>query len=231
VNGATRATLIGLVGVLLVRLSLQGTFQRYVRSGMGPWLALAGTALLVVAVATFWRSRAGDAPDDHDHDHGGRAVAWLLVAPVLVLLLVAPPALGSYALGRTGQAVSVEGGSTAFATLDPGAAPLDMTLLEFDQRAFEGDHQGASFGGATVALTGFVAPADGEGFVVARFLIACCAADALAASAHVVGWDGPAPETDTWVIVTGRFEPGGGDTPRLRAETVTPIDEPVDPYE
>ena len=55
-NGATRATLIGLVGVLLVRLSLQGTFQRYVRSGMGPWLALAGIALLVVAIATFWLS-------------------------------------------------------------------------------------------------------------------------------------------------------------------------------
>jgi uncharacterized repeat protein (TIGR03943 family) len=231
VTGATRATLIGLIGVVLVRLSLQGTFQRYVKSGMGPWLAVAGAALLVVAVAAFWRSRAGDGPDDHDHDHGGRWVAWLLVAPVLVLLLIAPPALGSFALGRTGQAVSVEGGTTAFATLESGAAPREMTLLEFDQRALEGDAQGESFGGATVAVTGFVAPADGEGFVVARFLIACCAADALAASAHVVGWEGPPPATDSWVIVTGRFEPGGGDTPRLRAETVTPIDEPADPYE
>lgn len=228
---ATRATLLGLVGVLLVRLSLQGTFQQYVKSGMGPWLAVAGIALLAVAAATFWRGRAGDEPDDHDHDHGGRGVAWLLIAPVLVLLLVAPPALGSFALDRTGRAVSIEGGTTAFAILQPGAAPQDMTLLEFDQRALEGDGQGASFGGATVALTGFVAPADGEGFVVARFLIACCAADALAASAHVIGWEGPAPETDTWVIVTGRFEPGGGDTPRLRAETVTPIDEPTEPYE
>ena len=54
-----------------------------------------------------------------------------------------------------------------FARLDPQAGPHQMSMLEFDQRAFEGTG-GASFNGATVRLVGFVAPADGEGFLVAR---------------------------------------------------------------
>ena len=35
------------------------------------------------------------------------ATPWLLLAPVLALLLIAPGALGSYSLGRTGSAVNV----------------------------------------------------------------------------------------------------------------------------
>jgi hypothetical protein len=67
-----------------------------------------------------------------------------------------------------------------------------MSLLEFNQRAFEGT-DGASFNGATVRIIGFVAPTTADGFVVARYSIACCAADALAATALVSGWDRPGP--------------------------------------
>jgi uncharacterized repeat protein (TIGR03943 family) len=103
-------------------------------------------------------------------------------------------------------------------------------LVEFDQRAFEGT-DGASFNGARVRLVGFVAPAEGDGFLVARYSIACCAADALAATAHVVGWNGPVPGRDTWVEVEGTFERGGAVNPRFAAVSVTPIPEPNDPYE
>ncbi|HEX6245842.1 MAG TPA: hypothetical protein VFZ61_33185, partial [Polyangiales bacterium] len=51
-----------------------------------------------------------DHDHDHDHDHGHGhdhghhepRVGWLLILPVLGLLLVAPPALGSYAAGQAG---------------------------------------------------------------------------------------------------------------------------------
>ena len=62
-------------------------------------------------------------------------------------------------------------------------------------------------------------------------MIACCAADALAATAHVTGWNGPTPARDTWVEVEGIFEPGGEVNPRLVTTSVTPIPEPDDPYE
>jgi uncharacterized repeat protein (TIGR03943 family) len=223
------ATLTAVIGVLLTRLALGGTFRRYVQPGMGLWLAIAGVLLILLGVIVLWRHRHGK--DDHSaHEHGGERVAWLLLAPVLTLLLIAPGALGAYSLGRTGSAVTVRSGGGVYAPLDPQAGPHQMSLLEFNQRAFEGT-DGASFNGATVRLIGFVAPAEPDGFLVARYSIACCAADALAATAHLVGWDGPTPARDTWVEVEGTFESGGEVNPRLVATSVTPIPEPGDPYE
>lgn len=228
-NSDAGAALTAVIGVLLARLALEGTFRRYVRPGMGPWLAVAGLLLALLGVVVLWRHRRGD--DDHsDHEHGGESVAWLLVAPVLALLLIAPKALGAYSLGHTGSAVKVSSGGGVFAPLDPQSGPHEMSMLEFDQRAFEGSG-GASFNGATVRLVGFVAPADGGGFLVARYSIACCAADALAATAQIMNWDGPTPARDTWVEVEGTFEPGGEVNPRLVTTSVTEIREPNDPYE
>jgi uncharacterized repeat protein (TIGR03943 family) len=157
-------------------------------------------------------------------------VAWLLLAPVLTLLLIAPRPLGAFSLDRTGAAATIKSGGGVYAPLDPAGAPHQISLLEFDQRAFEGTN-GASFNGSTVRLVGFVAPAQGDGFLVARYSIACCAADALAATANVVGWDGPVPARDVWVAVEGRFEPGNEVNPRLVATSVAPIPTPDDPYE
>jgi uncharacterized repeat protein (TIGR03943 family) len=177
----------------------------------------------------LWRHRRGE--DDHSaHEHGGEQVAWLLLAPVLALLLVAPGALGAFALTRTGSAVTVKPGGGVFAPLDPSGGPHELSLLEFDQRAFEGT-DGASFNGSTVRIVGFVGPTTSDGFIVARYSIACCAADALAATALVTGWDGSVPARDAWVAVEGRFEPGDEVNPRLVAASVTAIPTPDDPYE
>ena len=51
---------------------------------------------------------------------------------------------------------------------------------------------------------------------MARYSIACCAADALAATALVTGWAGPVLVRDSWVEVEGRFEPGDEVNPSPR---------------
>ena len=106
-----------------------------------------------------------------------------------------------------------------------------MSLLEFDQRAFEGT-DGASFNGATVRLVGFVGPAKADGFLVARYSIACCAADALAATAHVdrLGRARFRPATPG-SRSRARFEPGGEVEPAARRGVGDPIPTPDDPYE
>jgi uncharacterized repeat protein (TIGR03943 family) len=106
---------------------------------------------------------------------------------------------------------------------------VTRTLLEFGQRALERD--GESFDGASVRLTGFVAGRDGDGFRLARYQIACCAADAAPVVIRVIGVHGSLPAPDQWVTVTGRFQPGGGDLPVLAATTVAPIPPPDEPYE
>jgi uncharacterized repeat protein (TIGR03943 family) len=218
------------VGALLVRLSLTDTYARYVRVEMGVWLLVAG--ILLAAAGTAGVVRALIRPqetvslDEHHHGHTER-VGWLLLAPVVALLMVSPPALGSYGVDRS--TVVVASGGHTFDPL-PAGGTVAMTLLEYDQRT--ADNHGASFGTTLVQVTGFVARTDdGAGFRLARYQIACCAADAVAAVVRVVGVAGDKPGRDAWVTVTGTFRRSGDDIPELVASSIREIPAPVDPYE
>lgn len=224
---AAGGTISVLVGTVLLRLTVTGTYQRYVRVGMGPWLVVAGVVVIILGVTTLVHALRGRAVDD-PHEHGDdQRIAWLLLAPIATLLLVAPPALGSYGVDR-GAKVDVRAGVSPFEPLTPGAEPIAMTLLEFNQRAF--DRDGESFAGATVQLTGFVADEE-EDFRLARYQIACCAADAAPVVVKVIGATGNPPQRDQWVTVTGTFRPGDNEVPELLAANVVEVTEPTDPYE
>jgi uncharacterized repeat protein (TIGR03943 family) len=221
-----------LLGTVLLRLTFTGMYRRYVRVGMGPWLAIAGVAILILGAVTLWRAlrtdRAADpSAGDHDH-HDDLRIGWLLLAPIAALLLVAPPTLGSFGIDR-GGVVDVRPGASVFEPLIPGEEPTSMSLLEFGQRAV--DHAGASFNGATVRLTGFVAAVEGDGFLLARYQIACCAADAAPVVVRVTGVYGDAPPRDRWVTVTGSHAPSDQGAPSIAATSVALIPTPDDPYE
>ncbi len=241
---AAGGTITVLAGTVLLRLTLTGTYTRYVRAGMGPWLAIAGVLVIGLGVVTLVRALrrrsgpvggAGHAAahgDAHGRDgeaHGG-GMGWLLLAPIAALLLVAPPTLGSYGVDR-GAAVDVRSGGRVFDPVDSSGGPVPMSLLEFSQRAV--DRGGESLDGATVELTGFVATDDGngEGFRLARYQIACCAADAAPVVVRVTGIQGAEPTPDQWVTVAGSFSTGRSAVPVLAATSVQAITAPDDPYE
>jgi uncharacterized repeat protein (TIGR03943 family) len=228
-----RATTVLLVGAVMVRLALTGSYAKYVKTGMGGVLLVAGILLVVlglvgvVRVLGFAPGRGGTTDHGHDHAHGDRA-GWLLLVPILALLLVTPPALGSFGVGRS-AAVDVRSAGRTFDPL-PAGRTVPMTLLEFDERA--ADHGGASFGATPVRLTGFVSNArDRGGFRIARYQIACCAADAVAAVVRVTGTAGNAPARDHWVTVTGTFQRAADGVPELRATSLAEVTAPRDPYE
>jgi uncharacterized repeat protein (TIGR03943 family) len=227
---AAGATITLLVGAVLLRLSLTGTYRRYVREGMGPWLTVAGVVVVVLGAVALIRVLRGEAgADAHGHDdHVAERVGWLLLAPIAALLLVAPPTLGAFGVGRA-PAVDIRAGASTFEPLTAGAGPRPMTLLEFGQRAF--DHGGDSFNDVPVELTGFVAGADDGGFRLARYQIGCCAADAAPVVIRVVGVVGAPPPRDQWMAVTGVFHDGGGDVPEISATSIVEIPAPDDPYE
>jgi uncharacterized repeat protein (TIGR03943 family) len=226
---AAGGTISLLVGAVLLRLTVTGTYRRYVRVEMGPWLALAGAVVVALGVVTLLRAIRRDRfVDAHGHHAEEERIGWLLLAPIAALLLVAPPTLGSYGVGRA-AAVNIRAGAPVFERLKPDGSPAVMTLLEFGQRAFE--RNGASFNGVPIRLTGFVAGAEPGGFRLARYQIACCAADAAPVVIRVEGVHGDVPVLDEWVTVTGRFMRSRGGVPRLAATTVTPIVPPDEPYE
>jgi uncharacterized repeat protein (TIGR03943 family) len=229
VVSAAGGTISLLIGAVLLRLTFTDTYSRYVRVGMGPWLAVAGLAVFLLGLATLIRAlRRPSAADADAHDHRSDRVGWLLLVPIAALLLVAPPTLGSYGVGR-GVTVDVRAGAPVFHDLRADAEPIPMTLLEFGQRAFERD--GASMNGVEVELTGFVAETEEDSFQLARYQIACCAADATPVVVRVTGVFGDVPPRDRWVTVTGVFEAGGDPIPRLAATVVRAIPPPNDPYE
>jgi uncharacterized repeat protein (TIGR03943 family) len=227
---AAGGTISLLVGAVLLRLTVTDTYRRYVRPEMGFWLAIAGIAVIALGLVTLlWSLRASGDDDEHEHDdEHGIGVGWLLLAPIAALLLVAPPTLGSYGVGRAAT-VKIRSGEGAFRPLSESTTPRQMTLTEFSQRAYERD--GASFNGRPVELTGFVAGPEAGGFKLARYQIACCAADAAPVVVRIVGTSGDPPPRDQWVTVTGTFRAGGDEVPELTATSLAEISAPNDPYE
>jgi uncharacterized repeat protein (TIGR03943 family) len=239
----TRSLLLVVLGAMAVWLWRSGQALNYVRPGLVPLVGAAGLVLLVLGLlpplGLLGASRAGQSPDsvgDQDqHHHGGR-VGWLLLVPVLVVMLVQPAALGSYAVSSR-TVVPGSGGDGQFPPLSaPVRGAVPMSMAEFVTRAVR--DPGRSLSGVRVRLTGFVAPAEGgSGYRLTRFVIFCCAADAEALQAVVHG-DATPRARDQWLEVEGTWQPRPAAVddpspppPVLDADVVRPIAPPRPPYE
>jgi uncharacterized repeat protein (TIGR03943 family) len=236
----TRSLLLVVLGATAVWLWWSGQALNYVRPGLAPWLGVGGVVvgllgllppLGLLAQETTQADRQGG-----HHQHRGR-VGWLLLMPVLVVILVQPTALGSYAV--SGRATVPGGGDSGF---DPLAAPVrgavPMSMAEFVTRAVR--DPGQSLAGVRVRLVGFVAPSEGKegGYRLTRFVIFCCAADAEALQTVVRG-DATPRARDQWLEVEGTWlprPPGAEDDPSppppaLHADQVRPVAPARPPYE
>jgi uncharacterized repeat protein (TIGR03943 family) len=237
VNKQAQAVILLLVGGAVLRASLSGQYLNYVKPGLQPYLVTAGAILVLAGAFTLWYELRGhkagaDDDDGHGHAHGGPKVAWLLLAPVLGLLLFAPPALGSYAAGRSGSAVTAR---SEYAPL-PAGDPLTLTMLDYASRAvFD---KGVSLGERRIQLTGFAMRGPQDQWLLARMMVSCCAADARPVK---VALDGELPEglaDQQWVRVTGKYsgreitdDVNGEAIPFISVSDVTLIPVPQEQYE
>ena len=173
-NKETQSIVTGLLGGLLVSITVSGRYTDYVKPGFKPMLLSAGIVLIAVGVISLvlalradskahaLATAEGDGPADDAHDddvahaghqHSTRA-PWLVMLPVLVLLFVAPPALGSDTLTRgitcgtpPPDGTLCEPPDRAMAPLPAG--PVDLTMTEFigavavRRRLLDGEHRRA----------------------------------------------------------------------------------------
>jgi uncharacterized repeat protein (TIGR03943 family) len=156
-------------------------------------------------------------------------VFGLMVVPVLLVLALPPATLGSYSAGkRTGFANA----GIATSVGDVGTGELSLIDVAAAQTTKEGEAALAKRAGETVDLVGFVirypdTPA-GE-FLLTRYIVTCCVADATIAQVRVVNVPPGTFAANAWVDVTGAIYPLGREV-IVNATSVTSVPRPEQPY-
>jgi uncharacterized repeat protein (TIGR03943 family) len=240
-----RSYLALLLGAAMLRLVTSGSFRWFVSPRMRIPLAAAAVALIAISFVSILGGRRSTGPlsDEHHHErhhderHGAQAmrVGWLLFLPLIVLVGINPTALDASSAGRFRDAAP-QRPSLVLPPLD--ATVNEMTIARFQSYAL---YDADQLAGRPITLTGFVVDDDefaADGFVLTRFMIACCAADAYVLQIAIRP-TASLPE-DTWVQVTGTWvEPPGGTYPAagtfMIELTPTSVEvlpaAPDDPYE
>ncbi len=241
----TQGALVLSVGAICLRLGFTGEFLSYLDGRMRLPLMISGAAMVVLGAVTVLRAREVDDGTERagapgrDHEHHGPWAGFLLLVPVLTIILAAPVPLGADAARRDRSETPARSSQTGFAPLPSRRdGAVDLGVGEFVQRAYFDTEDGMD--GVPIRLVGFVVTdADiSDGYLLTRFQIRCCAADALPVQVHVRGLDGPPPQDDTWVEVVGDWVPpgelgaqGSRRSAVLDVTTQVVVPPPVSPYE
>ncbi len=219
------STLLIALAALTVRLLVTGEYLIYVRPAMAPFLAATAGLLAVLAGWTLRTVYRRKASRQLERAHLP-VVAWLLLWPVMVVLVVAPDSLGAFTASRTEPAPPPPN-AAGFVSL-PAGDPLGVPLEVYVERASYGGT--STLEGRRFSVLGFVShPKQPGSWYLTRLMLRCCAADALPLQIRAVG---AAPqEADVWLVVTGTYLPNGPDRiPQLQVEAVEPAARPTRPY-
>jgi putative membrane protein len=229
-----------LMAIFFVQKLYSGTLFYYV----GPrfsWLVPVAAAVLIALAGSFnlaRRSAAQDHDADHAHEHDhATASLWplaIVALPLVLGALVPAKPLGASAAANRGISTDYAVPADERGTL-LSVAPGSRTVLDW-ARAMSANPDPAAMDGQQADVVGFVyrdprfAP---DQFMVARFAITCCVADATAIGVVVQSAGAAGLAANSWVRVTGAFEAGKlGDAglPVLVAADVTPVQPLEQPY-
>ncbi|MET7692699.1 TIGR03943 family protein [Streptomyces sp. NPDC005483] len=250
-NRQAQSAVLFVLGAALLHAGLTDLYLRYVKAGLRPLVLAAGVVLIATALATAWyewRARPKEQgredeqehedKQDHGHGHGQEhahrepRVSWLLVLPLFALILVAPPALGSYSAMRTGTALQQSYGYMKL----PKSGPLRLGLADYAGRAVY--EHGRGLAGRQITITGFVALDHSGAPYLVRMALNCCAADAQPVKVGLTGQIPPVLKPDGWLQVTGTYTAkrtkdtvNGGPIPYLDITEAKPVPTPHDPYD
>jgi uncharacterized repeat protein (TIGR03943 family) len=191
------------------------------------WVVPAGAILLtIVFVGRLASVRVERVEPIRPRDSWTLAV---IAIPVVILLALPRASLGTFAVSRRASLSSsgFSGGDTIPATGDLSFVHVGGALINRDtMRAL------VARAGSESSFTGFVDRQPGEPadeFLLSRFLISCCIADALSIQVRVVNAPPGELKPDDWVRATGKLYPLGREV-ILDATEVVKVPKPEHPY-
>ena len=258
VQAALKGLLLLGLGIFLLTRITSGTLNFYI-SQRFDWLTIAAVlGLFVVGGSYRYLLREGGhtsagsddtAPrpsgeaeslaedDNHHHSHTLGWSGFLLISlPIILGLLVPPRPLGVAALqNREISAGALDSVLPAAVRSSRVQESSERTILDWVLAFHEGERPAET---DTADVIGFVYLDDASDevqFTLTRFVVGCCAADAMAVglpvslAADLSSEDGL--EEGQWVRVVGQFStPAGNALPVLMAEQLEAVPEPNQPY-
>ena len=238
---AMRAAVVLAMASVLAMRYLDGSLGYFINLRYG-WLTVVAMSCLVLLAAALLAAvlkRAGRGTDERV------PMPWmgaaLLAVPVL-LALIPPRPLGTDAMATRALqigSVPATAGLRSTSELEVGAADAPRTVLDwlvlFDQETVGGGDL-SRFVGESARIRGFVYRDErfpAGTFMVSRFLLSCCAADAAPIGLAVRWPDADFLDDDAWVWVSGEFSVEtflGERMPVLVGAEVVAAEQPPQPY-
>jgi uncharacterized repeat protein (TIGR03943 family) len=227
-----QANILIALSLFLLQATLRGQLGLYIhqRFQFLTYLAIAGLFLigLVALFASFHR------PSSPGHYHNPSAFELALLSlPVLIGLLIPVKPLGAAAIESKG--INTALGNQPGETIAFEPAADERNILDWN-RIFNSEQDLSPYLGENAKVTGFIYhdPRLPKGqFLVSRFILVCCAADAFAIG-MVVSWPDAADLVqDAWVKVSGPVqttEIDGQRLPLIQAEKVEGVEKPDNFY-
>jgi uncharacterized repeat protein (TIGR03943 family) len=191
------------------------------------WVVPVAAVLLTAATAGRLASARSSRPEPLERRELGVIVA--MIAPVIVLTVLPPATLGSYSTG-TRAAVSTSRFSAS--PSDIASGELSLVDVAAAQTTPEGERALAKRASETVSFIGFVDRYDAtraDEFMLTRYVVSCCVADATIASVRVVNVTPGAFEEGEWVRVTGQIFPIGREV-IVNQSSIETVPRPERPY-
>jgi uncharacterized repeat protein (TIGR03943 family) len=224
------ALLLGL-GIYFVVVIVTGSLTNYINERFA-WLSYvaAGIFLLLGAHSLYMALRSEHAVGK---DRGlSWGTLWMVGIPLLLGTLVPSRPLGVESVDRISTAaINAAGSIVNQFEIDP----LNRNVLDW-LRVFNTVADFDELNGQSADLIGFVysEPTFPEDqFMIARFTVSCCVADASAIGVPAYYADTPTLTQGQWVRVQGAFQVGefrGDVLPVLQVASIEVVDQPEHPY-
>ncbi len=246
VQSWTQTGILILMGLYFIDLALPGgQLGNYINVDNFGWLTWVGAAIFlsmgVINAIDLLRSQPEEHHHEHDHQHSkaGSLSSWIFLGiaavPLIFGLGVPSKPLSADAIsGDLSTNVSAINLGTSQASID---IPSEQRNILDWIKVFSQGSDLREFEGQAADVIGFVYKdaqlRDTDDFMVVRFTMSCCVADARPFGLIVDAPDGQEFTQDTWIQVKGRIEIrsiDGVDTPVLVADSIVITQQPEQPY-